>query len=72
MNDRLTTEECLHRFGKHDYGVSSHRLPVYIPVSPVPEPVKLTPGRYWEIFYCKRCHFEHQEAVGFTPSGEVK
>lgn len=65
----MTLEECLHRFGRHDFGVSSHRLPVYSPVTfDYSVPNAPTPARYWEIFYCKRCRFEHQEAVGFTPA----
>ncbi len=64
----MTPEECLHRFGKHDFGLSSHRLPVHVPVSAAqPGTPTLRAARYWEIFYCKRCHYEHQEAVGFTP-----
>ena len=77
MVNRIDPERCLKLYGIHDYGVSSHRLPVYGPVTFTIEPMKApTGGRYWEFYYCKRCGHERQEAVGFTPgsptSGEVK
>lgn len=72
---RINPTECERIYGRHDYGLSSHRLPVYTPVEIRRSPPEGAPapggGRYWEIFYCKRCGYEHHEPVGFTPRATV-
>jgi hypothetical protein len=64
----MTRDECLHRFGAHDFGPPTMRVPVHVPVSAA-QPGEPAPGpcRYWEFSYCRRCHHEHRQAVGFTP-----
>lgn len=70
LANEVTSEECIYKFVKHDFGLPSHRLPVHVPVtSSQPWAPTLQAARYWEISYCKRCHYEYQEAVGFTPAG---